>query len=111
MKTSRDSARNTLSALSLFVLGGVALSIGSLVAAAQPPAQPGLKQQHIKKSVTANSAVRDAGERKFQENCSRCHTAPEQLSPRVTGTVMLHMRIRASLSAEDEREILHYLSP
>ncbi len=53
----------------------------------------------------------DRGERKFQENCSRCHTAPEQLSPRIAGTVLRHMRVRASLSAEDERDILRYLAP
>ena len=53
----------------------------------------------------------DPGERKFQANCSRCHDAPEQLSPRITGTVLRHMRVRASLSAEDERDILRYLAP
>lgn len=53
----------------------------------------------------------DPGERKFQTNCSRCHDAPEQLSPRITGTVLRHMRVRALLSAEDERDILRYLAP
>jgi cytochrome c5 len=51
------------------------------------------------------------GERAFKANCSRCHYAPESLSPRITGTVIRHMRVRANLSAEDERLILHYLNP
>ena len=51
------------------------------------------------------------GERKFQANCSRCHTAPEQLSPSITGTVVRHMRVRASLSAQDEKDILRFLAP
>ena len=50
-------------------------------------------------------------ERAFMANCSRCHYAPESLSPRITGTVVRHMRVRANLSAEDERLILQYLNP
>ena len=52
----------------------------------------------------------DAGERAFQANCSRCHYAPEQLPPQITGTVVRHMRVRASLSAKDEQLILHFLT-
>lgn len=51
------------------------------------------------------------GEMKFKQNCSRCHEAPQGLSPRISGTVLRHMRVRASLSAQDEREILHFLNP
>ncbi len=53
----------------------------------------------------------DPAERAFQANCSRCHNAPETLSPRITGTVVRHMRVRANLSAEEERLILSYLNP
>jgi cytochrome c5 len=53
----------------------------------------------------------DVGERKFQANCGRCHSAPEQLSPSITGTVVRHMRVRASLSAQDEKDILKFLAP
>ena len=53
----------------------------------------------------------DAGERAFQANCSRCHYAPEQLAPQITGTVIRHMRVRANLSAKDEQLILHFLNP
>jgi len=51
------------------------------------------------------------GERAFQANCGRCHNPPEQLSPRITGTVLRHMRVRALLSPQDERDILKYLAP
>jgi len=51
----------------------------------------------------------DRGERAFKANCSRCHKPPEQLSPRIAGTVIRHMRVRASLSADDEQAILKYL--
>ena len=57
------------------------------------------------------SAQQEPGERAFQTHCSRCHNAPETLSPRITGTVVRHMRVRANLSAEDERLILSFLNP
>ena len=53
----------------------------------------------------------DEGEKKFQQNCSRCHNAPESLSPRIAGTVIRHMRVRASISQKDAEAILHYLNP
>ena len=53
----------------------------------------------------------DPGERAFQANCGRCHKPPEQLSHRISGTVVRHMRVRASLSAADEKAILRFLAP
>jgi cytochrome c5 len=61
--------------------------------------------------LAVTAATPDPGERKFQANCSRCHNAPEQLSPRITGTVLQHMRVRALISTQDERDILRYLAP
>lgn len=51
------------------------------------------------------------GEKKFKQNCSRCHKAPQGFSPRIAGTIVRHMRVRASLSQEDSREILKFLNP
>lgn len=51
------------------------------------------------------------GQRVFQQNCSRCHNAPEGFSPSVSGTIVRHMRVRASLSKHDEQELLHFLNP
>jgi len=51
------------------------------------------------------------GERRFRANCGRCHNPPESLSPREVKAVLQHMRVRAMLSAEDERLILKYLAP
>jgi cytochrome c5 len=94
----------------------IALSLGSLHANAQPMSPATETKQSTKKTTqpgvgNAAVAVQDPGERKFQANCSRCHSAPEQISPRIAGTVVRHMRVRASLSAEDERDILRYLVP
>jgi cytochrome c553 len=77
------------------------LSLGSLLAWAQaaPPAK------HPAPATTS------PGERAFQANCGRCHNPPEQLSTRITGTVLRHMRTRALLSPQDERDILKFLAP
>jgi cytochrome c5 len=56
-------------------------------------------------------AEADRGARVFAENCARCHTPPMTLSQRVTGTVVMHMRIRARLSRKDEKVLLQYLAP
>jgi mono/diheme cytochrome c family protein len=51
------------------------------------------------------------GNRIFTQNCSRCHNAPEGFSPHISGTVVRHMRVRASLSQRDEQELLRFLNP
>jgi cytochrome c5 len=103
-----------ITAIQLVILTLVLLSLGNL--SAQQHANSTDAKQPLAKKVAASAqpltpAASDPGERKFQANCSRCHTAPEQISPRIVGTVVRHMRVRASLSAEDERDILRYLAP
>jgi cytochrome c5 len=51
------------------------------------------------------------GEKIFAANCARCHTPPMTLNPRVTGTVVEHMRVRARLSRKDQQLLLNYLAP
>ena len=53
----------------------------------------------------------DDGGRIFKQNCSRCHAAPQGFSPRIAGTVVRHMRVRASLSATDEQKLLRFFNP
>jgi cytochrome c5 len=62
-------------------------------------------------AATKNGQEHEDGERIFQQNCSRCHAAPEGFSPRISGTIVRHMRVRASLSRRDEQELLRFLNP
>jgi cytochrome c5 len=55
--------------------------------------------------------VPQRGERVFVDNCARCHKPPMSIPPRITGTVVMHMRVRAKLSREDEQALLRYLAP
>ena len=86
------------------------ITTGTLVLA-QTPAAP--KAAPATKPATKPDMTKqtDVGQRKFDANCGRCHSFPEQLSPSLTGTVVRHMRVRANLSAEDEKDILRYLAP
>jgi cytochrome c5 len=95
------------------ILMALALSasiVSSALAQSSTPAKPANTpaKASAKSQSTDQSAV---GQRKFEANCSRCHSAPQQLSPTLTGTVVRHMRVRASLSAQDEKDILKFLAP
>jgi cytochrome c5 len=67
---------------------------------ANPPAAAQASQQH-----------QEEGTRVFQQNCSRCHNTPEGFSPSISGTVVRHMRVRASLSKHDEEVLLRFFNP
>src|SRR4030081_2217882 len=84
------------------------LSSTLVLAQATPAPKPaGTAAKAGAKAASTNQP--DVGERKFNANCGRCHSFPQQLSPSITGTVVRHMRVRASLSAEDEKDILRFL--
>lgn len=59
----------------------------------------------------ASSQQSERGQLVFEQNCSRCHNAPESFPPQISGTIIRHMRVRASLSAADEKALLHFLNP
>ena len=89
---------------------GILVFVGSLKVSALPqtPAQ-GTKAAKAVPGKKIDEAKE--GERRFQENCGRCHNPPDSISPREVKAVLQHMRVRAMLSAEDERLILKYLAP
>jgi len=103
MKNIRSNSKYAVLPLAIFLLGSIltwAQAATSAQGAGRAPSA-----QHAKPAAT------NPGERAFQANCGRCHNPPEQLSPRVTGTVLRHMRERALLSPQDERDILKFLNP
>ena len=55
-------------------------------------------------------ALRLEGEKRFRTNCGRCHMAPHKFPPRVMATAIRHMRVRALITDEDMRLILHYMT-
>jgi cytochrome c5 len=97
------------------------LLLALLLLPATRPAPPQAAQQTHPATAHANNKQSTAtstsppqaneGERIFAQQCSRCHNAPEGFSPRISGTIIRHMRVRASLSKHDEEELLHFLNP
>ena len=55
-------------------------------------------------------AMRLEGEKRFRANCNRCHAAPHKFPPRMMATMVRHMRVRATITDEDMRYILYYLT-
>ena len=61
--------------------------------------------------VTADAdTMRVEGEKRFHANCGRCHAAPQKFPPRMMATVLRHMRVRATITNEDQRLILFYMT-
>jgi len=54
--------------------------------------------------------LRVQGEQRFRANCGRCHAAPQKFPSRMMATVLRHMRVRATITAEDRRLILLYMT-
>lgn len=94
----------------------IALLSMAFVCAAQTQTKPAQKNpqdatQQQSTAKQASSRKQSEGERIFAQNCSRCHTPPDGFSPRISGTVVRHMRVRASLSEHDEQELLRFFNP
>jgi mono/diheme cytochrome c family protein len=90
------------------LLAGAAAStvLSGVIAAEQGARKPPATSPATKKAHEPSE-----GERVFAENCSRCHTAPDGFSERISGTILRHMRVRASLSKQEEQALLHFLNP
>lgn len=55
-------------------------------------------------------SMRIDGEKRFHANCGRCHAAPQKFPPRMMATVLRHMRVRATVTEDDQRLILFYMT-
>ena len=61
-------------------------------------------------SAPDDQSWRVEGEKRFQANCGRCHQSPHKFPPRMVMTIERHMRVRATLTDEDMRLIVRYLT-
>jgi hypothetical protein len=51
-----------------------------------------------------------SGDDAYKQNCTRCHSEVPPVSTRRTKTIVRHMRVRASITAEEAEAILQYLT-
>lgn len=50
------------------------------------------------------------GEKRYRENCGRCHQPPHKFPPRAMATAIRHMRVRAMLTDSDTKYIVYYMT-
>ncbi|MGA8149446.1 MAG: cytochrome c [Terriglobales bacterium] len=86
----------------------VALISAIGLASAQPrtrtPTEPA-----VRSSADAD-VMRLEGEKRFRANCGRCHAAPQKFPPRMMATIVRHMRVRATITDQDMRLVLFYMT-
>lgn len=83
--------------------------------AANVPDAPREVVAHANTAPSSAASQEDArwrleGERRFATNCGRCHQAPHKYPPRVMATAIRHMRVRATITDDDMRYILRYIT-
>lgn len=91
------------------MVSGVLL-IAALPLAAQTN-RPKPKEGRTPHPNVTTSAASDRGQQVFDQNCSRCHNAPEGFSPSISGTIAMHMRARANLSEADYKALRRFFNP
>lgn len=103
------------------ILSTTLLALASLVCAAHsasssPSNSPSKTADSNSNSALVNqnsediAVMRVEGERRFKSNCGRCHAAPHKFPPRMMATIVRHMRVRATITDEDRRLILLYMT-
>ena len=94
----------------------LALAMGlALAAAAKTKDTKGANDTPATASAAAGQNEQDSnlrleGEKRFRANCARCHAAPPKFPPRMMGTIVRHMRVRATITDQDTRLILRYMT-
>jgi len=83
--------------------------ISVLCVAVDSPRSNGATTPVVQNSAQAD-AMRLEGEKRFHANCGRCHAAPQKFPPRMVATILRHMRVRATITDEDVRLVLYYLT-
>jgi mono/diheme cytochrome c family protein len=83
------------------------LCLGFLLGRVTPAQQSG---GSVGVPESAQQKLLDEGEKRFHANCGRCHQSPHKFPPRMVMTIERHMRVRATLTDEDMRAIVAYLT-
>jgi mono/diheme cytochrome c family protein len=109
--------QNILAGLAVAILGGVlcAAGQGQTKLAASRTSSAGVDAAPPPASVSPNAvheaaAARYEGEKRYRANCGRCHMAPHKYPPRMMATIERHMRVRATLTEEDVKYIVRYMT-
>lgn len=78
---------------------------GGTASSSLPPAK-----EMVRTIAQEKEMARVEGEQRYRNNCGRCHQAPHKFAPRMMGTIIRHMRVRATLTDDDMKLILAYMT-
>jgi hypothetical protein len=99
MKTSTNAA-------GLLLIAGCIATIVTLIGCSSPStASPGT----VGKTEAPETSI--SGSEAWDQNCARCHNSisPTTYSDQQWDAIMMHMRIHARLTGQEERAILKFL--
>ncbi|HXM59802.1 MAG TPA: cytochrome c [Terriglobales bacterium] len=88
----------------------IALALISVLCVAVDSPRSGAPTTAVAQNEAQTNAMRLEGEKRFHANCSRCHAAPQKFPPRMMATIVRHMRVRATITDEDMRLVLFYMT-
>ena len=89
------------------LVAGLAIFAGATWVVNSPLVSAGPQATPEKPVIQASRSGSDL----YAVHCSRCHAEryPKEFNSSQWKTIMIHMRVRANLSAQDARDILKYL--
>jgi hypothetical protein len=85
------------------------LALLTFLCAEKSPSAKEIGTTAVAHAVDADT-MRVQGEQRYRANCGRCHAAPQKFPPRMMATVLRHMRVRATITDEDMRLVLFYMT-
>jgi cytochrome c5 len=92
------------------IIATAVLALISVLCAAVDSPRSNVPTIPVAQNSEQAGAMRLEGEKRFRANCGRCHAAPQKFPPRIMATVVRHMRVRATITDEDMRLVLFYMT-
>ena len=109
--------KSRVSAIILIVLAFVFVGVAAAGAPKNAAKQQALTNATANASTATAAAPAEAvthykmpADTIYKNNCTRCHSEVPQANPRITTTVLRHMRVRANLTQEEAKAILDYIT-
>ncbi len=91
-------------------IASISLALISVLCVALDSSRSNAPTTLVAQTSAQANAMRVEGEKRFHANCGRCHAAPQKFPPRMMATIVRHMRVRASITDEDMRLVLFYMT-
>lgn len=92
------------------IIASAVLALMSVLCVAVDSPRNNAPTTAVAQSSAQADGMRLEGEKRFRANCGRCHAAPQKFPPRMMATIVRHMRVRATITDEDMRLVLYYMT-